>query len=482
LLLKYNSEAEQNSASDGKLMFLLRIQKVRGPGLALVLSLNLLAGRGYASEEISELNPSIQSSRADAETFKKTQAVLNYYLVPDERDPGPDLSDIDGLQTLQGAQSLLKYLDPMNVFSRLSKISSSKLEVFQDLDQKKVDDFSLNLALPISAAPEQTRPLPLDLPLQGLKIALDPGHMGGQFWDRFTGKYVKDAQGNVISEAVINLQACLLLRDRLVGLGAEVMITHEGLQPVSTNDLEKFDIVPFAQDELRNSIHADWFLKLTSKYPIGSDLFSAFDKSPERKKLFSENSRGFYFTDRSELWARAEMINKFDPDLVLILHHDTSDSNGNNAVNPKSPNRTKAFIVGGFQPQDLGSGLRRRYFVHHLLDQKSWDQSLSLSRHILQQMHQQLKIDIAPEGTGDPLSYSVEPGIFARDLNIPRMLKAPAISYLECLFYDRPTEFNAFLKANHPMLIDGKNIPYSDRTLQEVQAIADGIIEFARQR
>ncbi len=428
-----------------------------------------------------------EANGTGSDFFDRTLAVLTYYKVPEQNDPSGNVIDLNQVQSAAAIQKLIPFFDPSKMFSKIGNLNSSRLDIYQDLNSKKVLDFGVTLAAGNESEvdPRQNPTLsPLAekdtrLPLQGLRIALDPGHMGGDFWDNLTGKVVSDNQGRRISEGVINLQTSLLLKAEFEKLGAVVFVTHEGLTPVSDLDYKSYDLTPFAKSELSEQVHADWFQKIIQSNPIGQKLYDSFNQSPELKKLFSQTKRDDYFIKRADLWARAKAINDFQPDIVLIIHYDTDDTNSVGGVNPKAPKQTKAYVVGGYQNTELGSRLSRSQFARHLLDQNSWNKSLRLSRNILDQIHNQLNLPYA--GDGGDQSYKVDKGVFARNLMIPRFLKAPAISYLECTFYNNPEEFKMMLNAKNPMMIDGKNVPYSDRIANMANAIRDGVVQYATQ-
>ncbi len=436
---------------------------------------------------------SIQSNGnlSAAEVYLRTQAVLNYYGVPAEAESAPYLEDLFSTQSSQKIQNVLPFLDPLKIFSKFSNLSAQELTTFLDFDSKSLVDVKAPLVANFQLAPANESVAPLSfpngrtigadpaLPLKGLRVALDPGHMGGKFWDELTGKFVRDRSGRIVSEGVIALQTCILLRAELQRLGAEVMLTHEGFAPITALEYSSFDLKPFALNELRDSIHLPWFQSLLSSSGVGPSLYQAFDKSSARQKLFSNSSRDDYFIKRADLWARADAINAFQPDLVLIVHFDTDEPPGNSTgLNAKAPSATKAFVVGGYQRGEFGSREARKYFTRHILDANSWEQSLNLSRSIVNQFHQQLNMKLPT--SADDETYMVEPGIFSRNLVIPRRLRAPVISYLECLFYNRPDEFEAFLKTTHPMQINGQNVLYSDRVVQVANSIRDGVLDYTR--
>lgn len=406
------------------------------------------------------------------EIFNRTQAVLNYFHVPPEPESQPDLNDLKFIRSYSEVQQIMKLMDPTRFFSRLSEISATSLNVFQDFDSKKQLDLSVQLRQSQNIEPHPQHPL------QNLKIAIDPGHMGGKFWDNLTGKFAHDSQGRILSEGVINLQTSLLLKAELEKLGAIVFLTHDDFKPVTDVDYKTFDIKPYALSELRESIHKDWFQTLIASAPVGEKLFRNFENSSDFRKLFAESSRDNYFIKREDLWKRTELIDRFQPDLVLIIHYDTADlPNDTTALNPKAPRQTKSFVFGSYEASEFGSRESRKFFTRHLLDKNSFDESVLLSRYIVKKMQKELNLDLPT--SADLGSTQIEPGIFARNLMVPRRLKASVpVAYLECLFFNRPDEFALLSQADHTMTIGGKSVPYSNRVQQVANTIKDGVVEY----
>lgn len=420
-----------------------------------------------------QLNLNKGEPKISAETFAKTQEILRYYQVPEELDPSPAHWAFEEIQSLSAFKNLLKFFDPTGFFQRLSNFSGHHFSVYQDIDRKSIHDFSFDFQIRSKIKPQRS--------LDGLRIAIDPGHMGGDFWDRTTGKYVEDSKGRVLSEGILNLQTALLLKKELERLGATVLLTREQVAPVSAENFSTFDLLPYARSELRESIHTDWFLKLIKKAVAGDDLVSLFQADASRKQMFSEASRSNYFILRSDLWARVDKIAHFQPDLVLVIHFDILPLDLNEfALNPKAPRETKAYVVGGYQPMEMGSRVSREEFVRHMLDKTSWDQSLLLSRKIVQRFQKNMDFDKATWG-GDSATM-IEPGIFSRNLMIPRKLFGAAVSYLECFFYNNPKEFELLYAQDRDLYIDGVNHPYSKRLEETVMAIRDGVVDYSAEK
>ena len=426
------------------------------------------------------------SQSVAASTFSNTQDVFSHFQIPAEADPSHDLGALQELQTAAGLQKILPILDPRGFFGRFSTtdIFDSKLNLFQDIDAKSVSDFSVDLAKTqgrVSSFETRLRTAvavnSTSLPLKGLRIALDPGHMGSAFWDKETGKYVKSADGKIVSEGVINLETVLLLEKELNLLGAETMVTHRSLAPVSKMLMADLPLHQFGLGELRESSLLSWFQTLLSSTPLESKLFAAFEDNSNFKQLFSESRRSPYFITIEDLRARAEVINAFSPDLTLIIHYDTMDPPGGGAgVNPHDWDRTKTYVNGTYALDEFSSREDRKFFVNHLLNPFAWDTSRELARTIVHQLHDKLALPYDVTGGGD--SLEIEPGIFARNLSLNRQISGHAVTYIEVLHYNDPAEFALLSSGTHPFSIDGVNYPYSDRLMTAVQAIKSGVVDF----
>ncbi len=419
-------------------------------------------------------------SISDRELYDRTQAVLDHFLVPLEvLDPNA-FKDLDHLPSFTKLQSRLSLFDPFQVFKNFIVTTPNLIRVFSDFKSRQVFESEFNLNSQPQPSSLKARLLKAQKNaaneiFRGLKIALDPGHMGGTYWDKQTGKKISDGH-NIVSEGLINLQVCLLLKKELENLGAEVLVTHESLAPVSSIDPNHFDLKEFYLREFRAQSMNAWFLDLISRFPIGEQLFKSFTQSRFYQQLISEKMRSTYFIKRADLDARVELMRQFNPDITLYIHHDAASANS--VVNDQSPNRTRAFVPGSFQIDELATAESRQSLMRHWLDQDSWDLSLQLIRETLSQINQQMKIPLATSDGGQ--SVKIEDGIFARNLLVPRKMKNTLTAYYELFYYDRREEFNSLLQTKYDLIIDGKNYPYSNRIKQSVSSLRDGLVNFIK--
>ena len=427
--------------------------------------------------------PGSPLSLTPTELFDRTQKALKTLEVEDEPLPQTWLSPPQSFDPV--AKNIKLTMDPLQQWLRFAATESNRNEgqptwsVYQDRDSKQVFDFSIKPQLKHGGShlfPPLSNPR---LPLEGLKIALDPGHMGGEFWDHATGKFMHDKDGHVLSEGVLNLQVCLLLEKELTALGAEVLVTHTELRPVSDKRPTDLDLPTFAGRELRTRVFEDWFVNLMQESDVWT--FDDLKAVPEIRHLFSEHQRMNYFILREDLAARSEKINAFAPQLTLVIHSDAVNSPGPDPtlIDDSVRDFTRAYVVGAFNESDFSTRLSRAQFLSHLLDQVRYQHSVHLGELITHEISTQLHIPLMKEDLAT--AVPIVPGVFARNLAVSRNIQTGVVSYLECVVYGNVDEFGLLISPDYNMTISGQNLPYSERTLSLVKAIRDGVLAFRKE-
>ena len=133
-------------------------------------------------------------------------------------------------------------------------------------------------------------PTTAEKPLAGMKIAIDPGHIGGA-WAKMEERWLVVGEGTPVCEGDMTLRVAQLLKPQLEALGATVSLVRDKAEPVT-------------------SIRPEALLRLAREA-------SHPDASPAEIQKTAE--RLFYRT--AEIRARADLVNKtLKPDLVLCLH------------------------------------------------------------------------------------------------------------------------------------------------------------------
>jgi N-acetylmuramoyl-L-alanine amidase len=132
-------------------------------------------------------------------------------------------------------------------------------------------------------------PAPSGKPLAGLRVAIDPGHLGGA-WASLEQRRLMVGTNPPICEGDLTLRVAKLLKPRLEALGAAVTLVRDTSQPLTP-------------------------LRPADLLPVVSSLAPA-EAATSPQKLAE---RLFYRT--AEIHARAQFVNHtLKPDLVLCLH------------------------------------------------------------------------------------------------------------------------------------------------------------------
>ncbi len=236
-------------------------------------------------------------------------------------------------------------------------------------------------------------PTPRHLPLAGLHIAIDPGHIGGE-WAQMEERWFTLGTGLPVQEGDMTLEVAKLLRPRLEALGARISLVREQNQPVT----------PLRPESL---------------------IASAPTASSESPRKLAE--RLFYRT--AEIHARAELVNgTLKPDLVLCLHFNAEA--WGDPHNPTLIPRTHLHLLinGGYSDEEILLADQRFALLEKLL-QRTQREEILVGSTIAQTFSE---ISGLPPYQYPPESKNVraisgQPFLWARNLLANRLYHCPVI-------------------------------------------------------
>lgn len=329
-------------------------------------------------------------------------------------------------------------------------------------------------ALPVLPGPISREP---ERPLQGWRVALDPGHIAGSLaMAEIEGKYVKmhpsrltDFQRIGFWEANLTLTTAYLIRQQLDSLGATTMMTRY-TPGLNVNGLSyqawKAKHWPQAVYDSADS----WNL---TPYQLSFWLNRADDREIMRSFFTAEDLRD-----------RADRINAFRPHLSLIIHYNVHGPNWENRdrggfIPPADTNYLMAFIPGSFLSRELQSAEDRSILLRLLL---TYD--LTYSQELAEAF-----VAASQRLTGVPVvppqhelaylhrssRYTGSPGVYARNLSLTRLIKGPLV-YGESLNQD----FIAEAKRLNQRDLTVNGILTSSRVQEVADAYVQAVLSFAR--
>jgi N-acetylmuramoyl-L-alanine amidase len=331
--------------------------------------------------------------------------------------PPPDWHGLDAYQRTithdDFVQLINQVYSPDGSFWKYAQIDDTKVDVFPD-EAKRQPLFTLHFAASDNACLPRpyfyrTRADSSDSsrPLKGLRICLDPGHIGGE-WAQLEGRYFKLDGDPPVEEAVLNMTTCNLLAERLQSDGATVVWAKHNFEPTTS---------------LRpDSLHREAIAALA----LRPDTTKKISDEPAIQRMIThEAARLFYLV--AEIRARAEIVNRLHPDLTICVHY-----NADNWGNPDHPtlvgnSRLVIFINGDYEASELTYDDMKHDLLRKLLDRDAVQEEKGCAA-VGQEMLDILKYP--PESyPGGYFAHHVTdvPSVYARNLMASRIYHGPVV-------------------------------------------------------
>ncbi len=308
------------------------------------------------------------------------------------------------------------------------------------------------------------------LPLQGYRVAIDPGHFASNLEDaQIEQKYlyfVKDSIKNPndsvkIFESELTFNTAQILQKMLEEQGAQVFLTR------TQNNFTSF-----------NCTFQDWISK--NKQRVLDSLKSADAISIEKynKLIKATNHKLFWdFFRDYDLANRAKKTNRFNPHATVIIHYNVDEKN-----DPwkKSTNKnfTMTFIGGAFTSDNFEKPESRIQFLRLLLT-KQLNQSEKLANQTVLNFNKNLEVETASQFDAEYLKdnclLTQSKGVYSRNLILCRLINSPLV-YGEALYQDNFNECEALMKKD----LEKYGIKTNTRLLNAAISYYQAVYQFLR--
>jgi N-acetylmuramoyl-L-alanine amidase len=308
-------------------------------------------------------------------------------------------------------------------------------------------------------------------PLQGVRIAIDPGHLGGSMATaEMEARYIKAIVGKdtlQFNEGTLAWQTAKALENSLLQLGATVFITRRAPGYSSFG-----------------KTYSQWLAQDKNK-AIEREVKEGRIEPANAKKLKLSKDSLFVFNQlfkRLELRQRAKIINEFRPDATLIIHYN-ADQDSWERRDPHGFyelmdfNYCMAFVGGAFMRSELDE-LKDRAEFARLIVSDDLPKSIKLSRLVVEKHEELLGIKPADESMGIRYLKAVcsptgARGVYARNMALTRYIKGP-ICYGESFCQDELTQ--ALALAKNDTIVAG--IAMSKRITEVARAYHEALVAF----
>jgi N-acetylmuramoyl-L-alanine amidase len=261
-------------------------------------------------------------------------------------------------------------------------------------------------ALPANSDPQRT--------LAGVRIALDPGHLGGD-WAKMEERWFQFGETTPVVEGDLTLRVAQHLATRLLALGAQVSLVRGAPGPTTSERPET----------LRAAARDDLALEGIANPP---QTYLTRD-DPQRATSVQFRSELLFFRT-AEIRHRAIVVNEqLQPDLVVCLHLDADAWD-----NPEAPaftlnNRLHAIVNGTYSAAELRNDDVRHDMLLKLLGRAA-DTEVAANTTMVETLAKNLALPpyIYKRDNATPAGCS--PYVWARNLLANRLYRCPVV-YLE---------------------------------------------------
>lgn len=295
-------------------------------------------------------------------------------------------------------------------------------------------------------ATKELPPAPPGKPLDGIRIAIDPGHIGGD-WASLEERWLVIGEGQPVCEGDMTLLVGKLLKPRLEALGATVLMVRKDNKPIT----------PLRPDSLMEP---------------AAESVAPEELSPVALRKLAE--RLFYRT--AEIRARAERVNRtLKPDLVLCLHFN-ADAWGNPTA-PTLVERSHMHLLlnGAYTDEEVALADQRFAMLSKLLG-RTHEEEAFVGATVADVFAEKSGLPpfIYPEGASNVRQVNGHPYLWARNLLANRLYDCPVI-FMEPYVMNSTSDYPRMKAGDYEGLknIGGKEQPSIFR--EYADALAEGL-------
>jgi N-acetylmuramoyl-L-alanine amidase len=243
---------------------------------------------------------------------------------------------------------------------------------------------------------------PSGKPLAGVRIAIDPGHLGGP-WAKVEERWFRVGDGKPVIEGDMTLLVAKRLAARLKDLGASVSLTRSKPGPTTRDRPAKL-----------------------LKEAAASLADSGRRATPSALK--AESERLFYRV--SEIRHRARLVNKsLRPDLVLCLHFNAEAWGNENKPVLVRDSHLHFLVTGAWSARELAYEDQRHDMLVKLLG-RTFPEELAVTNALARSMAGATRLPPYTYRSPNAVRVDDNPYVWARNLLANRLFQCPVV-YVE---------------------------------------------------
>ena len=293
-------------------------------------------------------------------------------------------------------------------------------------------------------------------PLLGLRIALDPGHLGGE-WARMEERWFKIGEAAPVKEGEMTLRVAQLLKPKLKSLGAEVTLLRTNSEPVTPSRPRDFE------KTARRLLQRQGIAKPRENFDGPAD--------PEKEKTVAWQ-RELLFYRTSEVRHRADLANRrIQPDLVLCLHFNAESWGDPNRPTLVDKNHLHLLVNGSYLPAEIELDDERFEMLRKLLS-RSYPEELQIAESVAASLAKTTGLPAYRYTTENVTPIGTSGYVYARNLLATRLYRCPTV-YLEPYVMNNEEVFQRVQAGDY----DGEKEIAGKKRRSIYREYVDGVVE-----
>lgn len=299
--------------------------------------------------------------------------------------------------------------------------------------------------------------------LSGLKIALDPGHIGGE-WAKMEERWFQMGDAPPVEEGEMTLRVSKMLALKLRALGARVSFVRWKNEPVT----------PFRPNDFRGAAR-DVLRAGGTENP--REDFNGRDDPLKEQTIRWQSEILFYRS--SEIRQRARRVNtRLHPDLVLCLHFNAEAWGDERNPTFIDKNHLHLLVNGSFLESELAFDDERFEMLGKLLS-RAYDEEIKIADTVAATMAKKTQLPPYQYTTDNVTRTGTSGYVYARNLVATRLYRCPVV-YFEPYVMNNSEVFARVQAGDYDGTrpVNGVELPSIYR--EYADSVADGLVEYYR--
>jgi len=338
-----------------------------------------------------------------------------------------------------------------------------------------------NVMLTLAGAGQTPRPVPRywkplprpaadpDHPLAGVSIAIDPGHLGGDF-ARMEERWFQFEGAEPIREGDLTLRVAQVLAPQLERLGARVVLVRPGPGPLT--ELRPESLQSAARDLLHEENHGSGGSGIMPTYQGPADPLREHSVEWQAERLFYRVA---------EIHERARRVNEvIRPDLVICVHFNAEPWGDPDHPSLVNANHLHLLVNGAYSTPELAYDDVRFEMLLKLLGQ-THPEELALAESVARALAQATGLPPYQYHSPNAIPAGTSGYVWARNLLANRLYECPVI-YTECYVMNSRSFFDRFQAGEYEGWRWFDNAWHQDIYQEYAGGIAEGLRRYCEGR